>query len=152
MNNKVKLLYIVVVALLLVNTGTLAFIFIYGAAPHQSGPREVSRFIIEELRLNDKQQEQYRQLQNEHRRNMEIIHEQDRNLHDRYFQLLQGEKADSTLVNQLADSIALNRKQTELLTFYDFQKIRGICNAEQQKRFDEIIGEALRMMAPKPRR
>lgn len=152
MNNKVKLLYIVVVALLLVNTGTLAFIFIYGAGPHQSGPREVSKFIIEELRLNDKQQQQYRQLQDEHRRNMETIHEQDRNLHDRYFQLLQGERADSILVNQLVDSIALNRKQTELLTFYDFQKIRGICNAEQQKKFDEIIGEALRMMAPRPRR
>ena len=40
----------------------------------------------------------------------------------------------------------------ELTTFYDFKKIRSICNAEQQKKFDEIIGEAFRMMGPRPPR
>lgn len=35
--------------------------------------------------------------------------------------------------------------------FTFFQKLRAICNAEQQKRFDEIIQDALRRMAP-PRR
>ncbi|MBP6732541.1 MAG: periplasmic heavy metal sensor [Chitinophagales bacterium] len=151
MTNKVKLLYVVIVTLLLINTGTLAFIFIYGAPARQSGPREVSRWITEQLQLNEEQQEQYGQLQDEHRKNMDAIHEQDRNLHDRYFKLLQDPAADSALVSQLADSIALNRKQTELTTFYDFQKIRGICSPEQQKKFDQIIGEALRMMAPRPR-
>lgn len=124
----------------------------YGAPVRKSGPREVSRWITEQLQFNETQQQQYEQLQDEHRRNMRAIHEQDRNLHDRYFQLLQGPVADSLLVSQLADSIALNRRQTELTTFYDFQKIRTLCTPEQQRKFDQIIGEALRMMGPKPPR
>ncbi|HLP21990.1 MAG TPA: Spy/CpxP family protein refolding chaperone, partial [Chitinophagales bacterium] len=104
--------------------------------------------LAKELQFNEQQNEQYRLLQDEHRRNMAPIHEHDRALHDRYFKLLHGNTIDSTLVKQLADSIALNRSQTELATFYNFKKVRTICNAAQQQKFDEIIGDALRMMAP----
>lgn len=152
MTNKLKVLYFVIVALLLINTGTLVFMFMHGGPPADNGPRAVSEWLTEQLHFNPQQQEQYRNLQEEHRKNMEPIHERDRNLHDRFFQLLQGAEADSATINQLADSIAENRKQTDLTTFYDFQKIRAICNPEQQKKFDQIIGEALRMMAPHPRR
>jgi len=151
MNSKIKFLYFIIIALLLTNAATLAFMFMH-KPKHEGNPREVSRWLTEQLKLNAVQQEQYKVLQEEHRKNMENIHQQDRNLHDRYFQLLNGEAVDSVLVNQLADSIAINRKQTELTTFYDFKKIRAICNAEQQKKFDEIIGEALRMMGPGPHR
>ncbi len=151
MNSKIKFLYFIIIALLLTNAATLAFMFMH-KPKHEGNPREVSRWLTEQLKLNAVQQEQYKVLQEEHRKNMENIHQQDRNLHDRYFQLLNGEAVDSVLVNQLADSIAINRKQTELTTFYDFKKIRAICNAEQQQKFDEIIGEALRMMGPGPHR
>lgn len=151
MNSKIKFLYFIIIALLLTNAATLAFMFMH-KPKHEGNPREVSRWLTEQLKLNAVQQEQYKVLQEEHRKNMENIHQQDRNLHDRYFQLLNGEAVDSVLVNQLADSIAINRKQTELTTFYDFKKIRAICNAEQQQKFDEIIGEALRMMGPGPQR
>ena len=151
MNSKIKFLYFIIIALLLTNAATLAFMIMH-KPKHEGNPREVSRWLTEQLKLNAVQQEQYKVLQEEHRKNMENIHQQDRNLHDRYFQLLNGEAVDSVLVNQLADSIAINRKQTELTTFYDFKKIRAICNAEQQQKFDEIIGEALRMMGPGPHR
>ena len=150
MNNKTKLLYSIIITLLLMNAGTLIVMFMHGAPRGGNSPREVSRWLTQQLKLNAEQQKQYEALQDEHRKNMETIHQQDRNLHDRYFQLLNGEAIDSALVNQLADSIATNRRQTELTTFYDFKKIRAICNARQQKKFDEIIGEALRMMAPQP--
>jgi protein CpxP len=148
MNNKTKFLTIIIVALLLMNAGTLTFMFMRMKPPHDRGPREVSKWLTGQLNLDAGQQEQFNKLQEAHKQNMEPIQQQDRDLHDRYFKLLHGDVTDSTLVKQLADSIALNRVQTELVTFYDFKKIRGICNPEQQKKFDEIIGEALRMMAP----
>src|ERR1043165_512128 len=144
MNNKTKFLSIVIVALLLMNAGTLAFMFMRGG--HGGGPREVSKWLAHELKFDAAQEQKLETLQDEHRQNMEPIHKEDRALHDRYFSLLHGESVDSAQVKQIADSIALNRIQTELVTFYDFRKIRAICNPEQQKKFDEIIGQALRMM------
>ena len=149
MNSKTKFLYFIIIVLLLMNAGTIAFMFLHHPPNSQ---QEVSRWLTEQLKLSETQRQQYQALREEHKQNMEAIHKQDRNLHDRYFDLLHGENIDSILVNQLADSIAINRKQTELTTFYDFKKIRSICNAEQQKKFDEIIGEALRMMGPRPPR
>lgn len=150
MINKTRFLYFLILLLLLMNAATLTFMFMHHPPHGGNSPQEVSHWLTEQLKLNAAQQEQYKTLQDEHRKNMESIHRQDRNLHDRFFQLLNGAAADSTIVNQLADSIAANRKQTELTTFYDFKKIRSICNAEQQKKFDEIIGEALRMMGQHP--
>lgn len=148
MNSKTKFLYFIIAALLLMNAGTLTVMFL-GKRLHANGPNQVSEWLAKELNFNERQQQQYRLLQDEHRNNMEPIQHHDRELHDRYFQLLPGGVTDSLLVKQLADSIAFNRIKTELTTFYDFKKIRSICNAEQQKKFDEIIGEALRMMAPR---
>ena len=152
MNNKTKFLYFIIIALLLMNAGTLTVMFMHSHPHDGNNLQEVSRWLTEQLKLNAEQQEKYKALQDEHRKNMESIHEQDRNLHDRYFELLHGETIDSVRVNQLADSIAINRKQTELTTFYDFKKIRAICNTEQQKKFDSIIGEVLKMMGRPPRR
>ena len=152
MNNKTKFLSFIIIALLLMNAGTLTVMYLHAPERGGNSPQEVSRWLTEQLKLNTEQQEQYKVLQDEHRKKMDAIHLQDRDLHDRYFQLLHRETTDSLLVNQLADSIAINRKQTELTTFYDFKKIRSICNTEQQKKFDEIIGEALKMMGRPPRR
>ncbi|HLP50773.1 MAG TPA: Spy/CpxP family protein refolding chaperone [Chitinophagales bacterium] len=147
MSNKTKFLYFIIAALLLMNAGTLTVMFV-GKRFKPNGPRQVSEWLAKELKFNEQQHEQYKLLQDEHRRNMAPIHQYDRALHDRYFKLLQGGSTDSVLVKQLADSIAFNRAQTELATFYNFKKVRSICNAEQQQKFDEIIGDALRMMAP----
>jgi len=150
MINKTRFLYLIIIVLLLMNAATLTLMFMHHPPHGGKSAQEVSHWLTEQLKLNAEQQEHYKTLQEEHRKNMESIRKQDRKLHDRYFQLLNGEVIDSTLVNQLADSIAANRKQTELTTFYDFKKIRAICNAEQQKKFDEIIGEVLNMMAQRP--
>jgi hypothetical protein len=41
------------------------------------------------------------------------------------------------------------KDKEELGTFYHFQKVRAICDEKQKKKFDEIIKEAARMMAPR---
>ena len=49
-----------------------------------------------------------------------------------------------------ADAIMINQKAIEMATFYHFEEVRSICTPDQQKMFDEVIKEALRMMSPPP--
>lgn len=147
-----RFLKIVIIVLLIINIGTLGFIWMQGS--HPMGPphqrESVFDFLVHELKFNEKQVEQYEALRNEHRNMVEDLRSKGRQLHDEYFDLLKSPSADSALVNRLSDSLALNQKQIELITFYHFQKVRGICTAEQQPRFDNIIQEALHIMAPPP--
>jgi len=148
-----KFLKIVIVVLLIINIGTLAFMWTNKPSKMPLPPHErqdVFEFLTHELKFNDEQRNQYDQLRKEHHSEVEAIQKRGRSNHDHFFALLQNKSADSTLVSQLADSISINQKQIELVTFYHFQKVRAICNSEQQKKFDEVIGEALHKMFPKP--
>jgi Spy/CpxP family protein refolding chaperone len=147
-----KFLKTVIIILLLINIATLGFMwsnhFSQGAPPHMRV--DTFMFLTRELQLDDKQKEQYEQLRNEHHRAAEEIQHKSRELHDALFKMLHAPSADSALVNHAVNDISANQQQLELLTFYHFQKVRAICSPEQQKRFDEVIQDALRMMAPKP--
>ena len=146
-----KFLKSVIIILLLINIGTLTFLWFHHS-PHEhphSNPG-VAEFLIHELKLNDKQQEQFEQLRNDHHHAIEQLQEQGHQLHHHFFDLLHTSPVDSSAVEHAASAIAENQKQIELVTFYHFQKLRTICNSEQQHKFDEVIQDALRMMAPKP--
>lgn len=149
-----KFLKRVIVALLLVNIATLSFMWSahFRNGRPERGHRGTFTFLTEELKLDDNQQEQYVQLRNQHREAVEELQEKSKELHDSLFGLLSTSAVDFTIANQIASAIADNQKQLELFTFSHFQKVRAICNPQQQKRFDEVISDALRMMAPKPPR
>lgn len=147
-----RFLKIVIIILLLINTGTLLFIWTQGShhAPPPPPRESVFDFLTRELQLDKQQQEQYEQLRDEHHQAVENLQENSRKLHRQYFELLNVSAVDSMKVNSMADSMASVQKQIELVTFYHFRQVRSICRPEQQKKFDEVIDEALRMMAPPP--
>ena len=152
-----KFLKGVIVILLFINISTLAFMWInkppmqhQPPPPPPNGRNDVFEFLSHKLEFDDQQRNEYEQLRNEHHNAVEAIKEKGRVTHDRFFDLLHVKYADSTLVAQLADSIASNQKQMELTTFYHFRKVRAICNPEQMRKFDGVINEALNMMLPKP--
>lgn len=155
MINKPKLLTIVVVALLLLNFGTLGFMWTHsrgpGGPPDGPGHRpDLFHFMVNELQMTKEQEAQYDVMRRAHHEKVVELQEASRKLHDKFFNLLQGAETDSILVNQLADSIASNQKQVDLITFRHFQQVRSICTPPQQKKFDEVIDEAMSMMAPRP--
>ena len=145
--NDTRFLKIVIVILLLINIGSISFMWLHHPPPPPPRDRDALHFMIHELKLSDAQQSQFEALKNEHQQSMENFKRTERDLHDKYFSLLHS-NADSVTVNQMADSISNNQKQIELLTFYHFKKVRNILTSEQQKKFDELIGEALSKMAP----
>lgn len=149
MINKTRVLYIVIAILVVVNAVSLTAIFLHKKNGNH-GPGKAQEWLARQLNLTPVQLEQYHVLVKQHHNNIEPLLQQDRTLHDNYFKLLQQPLPDSTIVNRFADSIADNRKQTELATFYHFMQIRALCNAEQQSTFDKVIGKALHMPPPGP--
>ena len=144
--NNTRFLQICIVVLLLINSVTIGIIWFHRPPAHERGP---FNFLTRELKLTETQQEQYKQLRDEHHQSMLEYEKKIGESRGNFFHQLSVTK-DSLLVNNLTDSIAQYQKQADLLTFYHFQKVREICNAEQQKKFDEVIQEALQMMRPAP--
>lgn len=144
----------VIFILLLINIGTLSFIWI-NRPPHDGPPQgggDVTEYLSHELNFSDEQQQQLKELVKENRSGMDAMRSTNRRLHDTYFEMLGDADIDSTKVTAIADSITTLQNKIELLTFYHFRKVRAICNKEQQKNYDTIINDALRMMAPPPPR
>jgi len=112
----------------------------------------VGDFFAKELQFTAQQKEQFEVLKQEQRTKVEALRSKNKEMHDAYFDLLKNPAIDSATVKKAATAIVKIKEQEELALFYHFQKVRAICNVSQQQKFDEIINEAARMIAPKPRR
>ncbi|MCX6245295.1 MAG: periplasmic heavy metal sensor [Bacteroidetes bacterium] len=145
------LIIFVIVFLVVLNLGTLTFMWINrpgGQSP--SNHRDVSAYLKKELLLTEPQQEEYTQLRAQHQQEMQNLQNQDRALHKKFFDLLQVSPPDSFAAESVADSIATLRKKMEILTFNHFIDFRKILKQEQQRKFDTIFTEVLRMVLPPP--
>lgn len=158
MNNytKNKWLNIFILLLVTANIVTLTLLWIRpgGGRPYDRKlppPRQgqVFEYINHELKLDSLQRESFRKLREEHQSGQENIQDSLKDLKDAFFALLrQPAIADST-VEAAAKRVTAAEEQLELMTFRHFQKLRIICNTDQQKKFDTIIQEVLRRMAPR---
>ena len=157
-----RFLKLVIIILLLVNIATLTFMWTGRGhheghmppppIPRHGGPGTAFEFLVHQLNFDEAQVKQFEALRSAHRQSAEQIRDKNRKMHHRFFDLLKNLPADSVLSMQLADSMALCQKQIEMLTFNHFKELRGICKPDQQKKFDEVINQALEMLAPKPPR
>jgi len=147
-----RFLKIIIVLLLLTNTGILCYMWMGNKhEQHMQGPppgQDVFGFLCKELQLDEQQTRQYEELRDEHHQAVENMQHNGRHLRERLFDMLHNSPVDSAAVKRISDSIAGTQQQIEMVTFYHFQKVRTILKPEQQKKFDEVIQDALRMMAP----
>lgn len=112
---------------------------------------QVFEFLTHELKLDSAQQEAYKKLRDEHQAGQRGLQDNIRKAKDALFSLLKQPGVSDSLVHAYSRKAFEADQQLDEFTFRHFQKLRAICNADQQKRFDEIIQEALHRMAP-PRR
>ncbi len=167
--DKNKILAIAVVALLVINIGLLAFLWLH--RPHmppnpperergdimdkerdrmpddkdrkvltQGGPKE---FLSHELNFSDKQIQDYDKLIEQHQKDIKAIRESMQKDRDSFWDGLSGSGSPESAASKIGD----DQKQLELITFNHFKKVRELCTDEQKKKFDKVINEALRMMA-----
>lgn len=152
---KTKFLSIVIVALLVINAGTLVYLFLgqnkgHQRPPHRMGRGNPSDYIVDKLQLDDKQQADFRELQKEHRSKMHDIHEQLEETRNQYFDGLKTSTIDTAESQKLQAKIGRLMGQIHGNTFEHFTKVRQLCSPKQQELFDQFIEDILRALAPPP--
>jgi len=146
-----KFYKIAIAILLLLNIGTLAFMWLN--RPPSPGARGPFMFIVKATGMDEAQQATYRQLRDLHRSKVETFQNQNRQIRAQLFNLLAQKDENDPEVQQLTDSIATLKRQEELLTFEHFRRVREICRPDQQVKFDAALGEAIQSMGPpRPKR
>ncbi len=155
MNNiaKNRLLTALVILLLLANAASLATYWwtrekqiLLPPPPPGNGGSAAADFLIKELNFDAKQQSAYQLLREEHQQKTRAARENVQESKKTFFDLLDKDSVNSSLLTRFSEEIGKNEGQLQLYTFEHFRKVRTLCNAEQQKKFDSIIQQVLRMM------
>ncbi|MGC4103520.1 Spy/CpxP family protein refolding chaperone [Ferruginibacter sp.] len=155
--NNNRWLSIITLVLLTANIVTLGYLWTHkakdtGGTPLPPPPGgQVFEFVTKELQLDSVQLQQYKALRDEHQAGQKPLQDSIRRSKEALFELLKMQNAPDSLVQHLSNKAAAAEQQLDLFTFKHFQKLRAICNATQQKKFDEIIQDVLRRMAPAKR-
>lgn len=149
--SKNKILFWAVILLMIANTAVLVVLW---RSHHRQGENRgtPAEYLIKELALNNDQQQKLKALADQHHQESERIRGQIKDARDSLFGLLQQANVSDSIKNAAANNVARNLAELDLLTFNHFQQVRAICTSEQQKKFDEIIQDVLRMFAAGPPR
>lgn len=148
--------WITIIALVLVTANIVSLVFLWTKRPmHEMGPKgemppneRPFEFLNHELKFDSVQREQYRVLRDKHQATVRPLTDSLRRSKDAFFALLNAETGGDSLVMQRARQISSLEEQLNMATFRHFQKLRLICTADQKKKFDELIQDVLRRMAP----
>ena len=151
-----RLLPVITLLLLTANIVTLGYLWTHNSAtikkpPLNSPVGPVFEFLTKELQLDSAQQQAYKILREEHQAGQRPLQDSIRKEKDALFELLKMQSPPDVLVQTQAAKAAAAEQQLDLFTFKHFQKLRAICTLTQQKKFDEIIQDVLRRMAPAKR-
>jgi len=142
--NSIRLLKGIILILVLLNLGTLSFVWVNRHRSAEEPLRgDAARFLVHALDLTPEQQAQFGRMRAIHHQRLIHLQQLDRRLHDQFFGLLFNPVADSLTSLACADSISILRKQMELVTFEHFMKLRQILSEEQKVKFHKVFRQAL---------
>ena len=149
--NKMRFLTISVIVLFLLNAATLFFLFRNqdikpGRRPPGNG-KDAAQYIITALKLDSEQQQQFAQLREKHHSFAVKAEDENKRLHDLYFNMLKSDSQDQGKIDSVATLIGQQRKILAQNTFEHFQQLRAICHEDQKKLFDATIDDIIRMVA-----
>ena len=143
------LLTISVIALLVLNIGTLGFLFFW-QPPHErpEGPRQLDRKIIKTLSLNPDQVKQFETLKTAHHEQMVQCERDFRRTLEQYFALLNNETIDAAQQDSLQNQLSRIQLERARTTFRHFQDLKALCTAEQQKDFGILLPDLMQVILP----
>lgn len=155
--NKTNFLTVCVVILVLLNGATLFYLFRQKQTGNNTPaePKGPGAFIIETLKLDEKQQDNFASLRKEHQQAVRTARAEDKRLHDIFFGFIKQGKPFGPEADSVISMIAVQRRIMETATYVHFYKLRALCNEKQQKLFDEIADQLVRRIgqsAPPPPR
>lgn len=147
-SSKNKLLSWLVILLLVANAATITMFWLGKKHPPLPPKGTPNEFLIKELKLDAKQQEQLAVLVKAHRQAAEPLRKKIKEAKDSFFDLLQQSSVTDSTRKVAAMAASAISEELDLLTLDHFQKIRALCTPEQQRKFDSIIHQVTSMMAP----
>jgi hypothetical protein len=158
--DKTKLLTFSVIALLLINLGTLGFLFLTSSnSNHPHGNNDFKRrpepkeIIIKKLNFDSKQISEYEKLIQWHRKEIRSIEENIRATKNELYLQLHENTINSKVKDSLIDALATYQKQIENTHFNHFQDIKKICREDQLDDFNALTEELSRLFSkPHPPR
>ncbi len=158
---KTKLLTISVIGLLLLNLGTLGFLFMSGHRGHRPPPPEgmghpprPREIIIEKLHFDVAQQKEYDKLIEWHHSEISRLDSSIRQTKNDLYAQLSEPQVNVKTKDSLAALLATYQKQIEETHFKHFEDIKKLCHPNQMEDFKGLTEELGRIFAPNkpPRR
>jgi hypothetical protein len=142
-------LTIVTILLLTANVVTLALLWTNkkherAGDRHPAAAAPAVEFITQELKLDSAQQLAFVKLREEHQANQRILNDSIKQSKDALFELLKQVSVADSLIKMAAEQAGRFEQERDLATFKHFQKLRALCNKEQQNKFDNVIQDILR--------
>jgi len=135
-----RFLKIVIGILIGINLATLTFMWVTRPRPElEQTQRAPGQFLKKALRLTPQQQEQFLHMRKNHQQQLIVYHKRNQELRRRFFNHLLESNPDPIQMLQLADSIALNQKTLDTLTYQHFLSMKRILNKKQQEKFRDIF-------------
>lgn len=147
---KETLLTTAVVALLLLNFGTLGFLF-FRRPPHPPGVEQPGRRIVQQLQLDAAQQQQFEKLKSAHHEQMLTADRAYRDALGQYFALLKKDTVDTARRDSLQAVLTRIQQERASVTFQHFADLKALCTPEQRTRFDALLPDLMQVILP-PRR
>jgi len=139
--NKTKVLGFAVIALLVLNFGILAFLFLSKNNDGPRGKKMPREIVIEKLHFDESQIVEYDKTIKLHQETIRSIDDSIRNTRNELYKLLNSETIDSSKRDSLYLKFADFQKQIETTHFNHFLEIKKLCKKEQLTDFNNLTEE-----------
>ena len=131
---------------MLCNIGLIVTLFLKPSM-HKGARGETPRdFVIRNLKFSDEQVKQYDLLIKDHQGAMRRLREEAKEYRQALFANLKNDENTGINTDSLAQLIANNQKQIEVVTYLHFRQVKALCTGAQKKEFDDIIDDVTKMM------
>jgi Spy/CpxP family protein refolding chaperone len=141
-NSNNKILIAAVILLLLVNIGLVIY-FVKGRnkqeSKHNSGKGQPFDMMVKELNMTDQQQKDFKQLKEEHFKNIKPLFDSVRAAKTAFFDLVKKPEVNDSTINIYSERLSERQSVIDKLTLAHFRKVRSLFTSEQQPKFDSLI-------------
>ena len=155
--DKIKLLTFSVIALLLLNLGTLGFLLLSGGKGHHppknhgpEGRPKPKEIIIEKLHFDVQQIVEYDKIIKVHQVKIRSLDDSIRSTKEELYDLLTKDIIDEKAKTSLFDNLSSYQKQIESAHFNHFQDIKKLCKEDQLDDYNDLTEELGRLFSKKP--
>jgi hypothetical protein len=142
-----NMLWILVIFLLLLNTGTLLFLFWDRRPVMEHSNSGFDAKVIRALRLDEDQQIQFEHLKREHHEQVLAIDHSMHELFIAYFSLLDNPGPANQQRDSLEQLLAAAYDHKVKITYAHFRDLKAICRPEQQAHFNELLPDLMQVIS-----